>query len=330
MLIDSFERQINYLRISVTDRCNLRCAYCMPVGKIRWLPRPEILSKEEILQVVRSAADLGVSKIRLTGGEPLTRPDLVELVRDIKHVSGIQDISLTTNGMLLERFAGPLAEAGLSRVNISLDSLDPIKFRRITHFGELDRVWEGLLAAERAGLTPIKINMVVVRGVNEDEILDFANLTKEHAWQVRFIELMPVGNSGDWGIGFPAVPDRYYSVQEMMEILSAQKLEPVQNKVGSGPARTYRIPNAPGIIGLISPLGEHFCETCNRIRLTADGKLRPCLLSNLEISLKDALNRGDDLQSLIRSAVFQKPYGHTLTQKHPVKTQNRLMWQIGG
>jgi len=330
MLIDSFERQVNYLRISVTDRCNLRCAYCMPVGKIRWLPRPEILSNEEILQVVQSAADLGVSKIRLTGGEPLTRPDLVELVRDIKQVSGIQDISLTTNGMLLERFAGPLAGAGLSRVNISLDSLDPIKFRWITHYGELDRVWEGLLAAEGAGLTPIKINMVVVRGVNEDEVLDFANLTKEHAWHVRFIELMPVGNSGDWGVGFPAAPKRYFSVREMMEILSVEKLEPLENQVGSGPARTYRIPNAPGSIGLISPLGEHFCETCNRIRLTADGKLRPCLLSNLEIPLSDALKTGGDLQGLIRSAVFQKPSGHTLARNIPAKPQNRLMWQIGG
>ena len=330
MLIDPFERTIDYLRISVTDRCNLRCAYCMPAGLIQWLPQAKILSNAEILQIVAAAAGLGIRKIRLTGGEPLTRPNLVELVRGIKEFPGIQDISLTTNAMLLERYAQPLAEAGLRRVNISLDSLDPLKFRRITHYGDLERVWNGLLAAEKVGLTPIKINAVVVRGVNEDEILDFARLTLEHAWQVRFIELMPIGNSGDWGAGFPPEPERYFSVQEMMEILSSLNLEAVPSPTGSGPARMYRIPGAAGSVGVISPLGEHFCATCNRIRLTADGKLRPCLLSDAEVSLQEALYGERDLQHLIKRAVFQKPAGHTLTQQQTVAPQDRLMWQIGG
>lgn len=330
MLIDSFERTIDYLRISVTDRCNLRCAYCMPGGNIHWLPQAKILSNAEILQVVEAAAELGIRKIRLTGGEPLTRPNLVELVRGIKDVPGIRDISLTTNGMLLERQAQAIAEAGLSRVNISLDSLDPAKFQRITHYGNLERVWNGLLAAEQAGLTPIKINVVVVRGVNDDEILEFARQTIEHAWQVRFIELMPIGNSGDWGAGFPPEPERYFSVQEMMEILSRLDLDVVKSPMGSGPARMYRIPGAAGSVGVISPLGEHFCASCNRIRLTADGKLRPCLLSGAEISLHDALRENGDVRDLIKRAVIQKPAGHTLTQPHTAAPQDWLMWQIGG
>jgi len=190
----------------------------------------------------------------------------------------VRDISLTTNSMLLERHAQALAAASLSRVNISLDSLDPLHFKLITHHRDLARVWHGLLAAEQSGLTPIKINVVVVRGVNEDEILNLARLTIEHTWQVRFIELMPIGNSGDWGAGFPNEPERYFSVQEMMQILSSLDLKAVGSPSGSGPARIYRIPGAAGKIGVISPSGEYFCTICIRIRMAADGKQRPCLL----------------------------------------------------
>lgn len=330
MLLDTFNRTIDYLRISITDRCNLRCAYCMPRGNIQWLPQAQILSNDEIFQIVAAAAKLGVHKVRLTGGEPLTRPNLAQLIQGIRDVPGIRDISLTTNGMLLERQAQALAEAGLSRVNVSLDSLNAAKFRRISHNGDLERVWRGLLMAEQVGLTPIKINVVVVRGVNSDELLDFAHLTIEHPWQVRFIELMPVGNSGDWGSGFPPEPERYFSVQEMMEILGSLNLEAIQSPASSGPARMYRIPGAAGRLGVISPLGEHFCETCNRIRLTADGKLRPCLLSDSEVSLQAGLRGEKDLGALIRKAVFEKPAGHTLTQPQTAGPQDRLMFQIGG
>ncbi|HEY4723342.1 MAG TPA: GTP 3',8-cyclase MoaA, partial [Anaerolineae bacterium] len=225
-LIDRFGRRIDYLRISVTDRCNLRCVYCMPPQGVLWRPRAEILSYEEIVRVVEAGARLGIRKIRLTGGEPLVRPDLTTLVRAITHIPGIEEISLTTNGMLLEKLAEPLAQAGLRRVNVSLDTLDPIKFHRITRFGDIERVWRGIEAAGRAGLTPIKINTVVIRGVNDDELRDLARLTLDRAWHVRLIEWMPVGNSRDWGEGFPAGPDRYYPLHEMLRQLAPLGLKP--------------------------------------------------------------------------------------------------------
>lgn len=328
MLIDPFGRSITYLRISLTDRCNLRCAYCLPASGVKWLGQEELLSADEIVRVAESAASLGVNKIRLTGGEPLVRPDVIEIVERIAKIPGIQDLSLTTNAMLLGKMAQPLAAAGLNRVNISLDTLDPEKFHRITRYGEFARTWNGILAAEDAGLTPIKLNTVVVGGLNADELPALAHLTQEHPWHVRFIELMPVGNQQEWGDDLPSGDGRYVSVQSMHALLEGLALEPVEAAAGSGPARTFRIPGAPGTVGFISPLGEHFCSSCNRIRLTADGRLRACLLVDKEVSIREPLQQGSDLKTLLRQTVDQKPKNHELDLQH--YPEARHMSQIGG
>ncbi|NPV77968.1 MAG: GTP 3',8-cyclase MoaA [Anaerolineae bacterium] len=328
MLIDPFGRPITYLRISVTDRCNMRCVYCMPPEGIETRSHDEIMRYEEILQVVQTAAQHGITEVRLTGGEPLARAGIVSLVRMIAETPGIRDLSLTTNGLLLEKFAAELAEAGLKRVNISLDTLDPDKFSRITRGASLERVWSGLQAAESAGLTPIKLNTVAMKGVNEDELIDIARLSQRHPWRVRFIELMPVNNQTPWGEGFPSPQSAYLPIHDIRRILAPLDLQPVEEKSGSGPAREYRIPGAPGTVGFISPLGEHFCERCNRLRLTADGALRPCLLSDIEIPLLKALRAGEDIYPFLERAVLMKPEGHELVKNH--RPMTRCMIQIGG
>ncbi|MBE7434634.1 MAG: GTP 3',8-cyclase MoaA [Anaerolineales bacterium] len=327
--IDPFGRSITYLRISLTDRCNLRCVYCMPKDGLQWQPREEQLSADEILRVVETASRWGVRRVRLTGGEPLMHPLIVEIVRRIASIPNIEEVSLTTNAMLLGRLAQPLADARLSRVNISLDTLDRKKFTRITRGGDIDQVWEGIAAAERAHLTPIKLNTVIVRGLNDDELPALARLTIVHDWHVRFIELMPVGNIQDWGDGFPTPSERYVSVQEMRAQLSAFDIQPVQAVIGNGPARTFRIPGALGTVGFISPLGEHFCDTCNRLRLTADGKLRPCLDNSNEISLREAVRSGQPLDDHYRQAILNKPQHHKMLTTVPAGSQ-RGMSQIGG
>ncbi len=329
MWLDTFGRTIDYLRISVTDRCNLRCVYCMPEHGVRWQPREEQLSVEEIGRIVEAAARGGVKRVRLTGGEPLVHPHIVEIVRRIAATAGVEDVSLTTNGMLLERLAQPLAEAGLQRVNISLDTLNAAKFARITRGGDISRVWNGIAAAERAGLTPLKLNTVIVRGLNSDELASLAQLTLENDWHVRFIELMPIGNTQAWGTDFPDADARYMSVHEMRLALSVFGLEPTSGPTGNGPARNYRIPGALGTIGFISPLGEHFCESCNRLRLTADGKLRPCLALPTELSLREALRAGQSIDPLIGRAIAQKPAGHDMVAAVSAASQ-RGMSQIGG
>ena len=298
---------------------------------MNWLPRGELLSRAEIVRVVKAGAHLGFRRIRLTGGEPLIRPDIEALVGDIASIQGIEDVSLTTNGIHLEKLAKPLSHAGLKRVNISLDTLDADKFRHITRYGDFRRVWNGLMAAESAGLTPLKLNTVVVHGFNADELLTIARLTIDHPWHVRFIELMPVGNLGDWGAGFPAAPERYISVQQMRAQLSMLNLQPSTPVKGNGPARTFRIPNALGTVGFISPLGEHFCDMCNRLRLTADGRLRSCLLVEGEVNLRPALKQRDDilLESLLVQSVKAKPEGHHLFPNQPANT-SRHMAQVGG
>lgn len=328
LLRDSLGRRITYLRVSVTDRCNLRCVYCMPPEGVKRLAHREIMSFEEIAAVVKTAAAHGVRAIRLTGGEPLVRRDLPELVRMIANIEGIEDISLSTNGLRLEELAAALAESGLKRVNLSLDTLQPEKFSRITRGGSLDSFWRGVEAAEKAGLTPLKFNAVVLRGINDDELTALASLSLEHPWHVRFIELMPVNNQSPWGEGFPSPVDAYLSIQEMKQILSPLGLEAVETEVGSGPAREFRLRRAKGRIGFISPVGEHFCEDCNRMRLTADGNLRPCLLSNVEIPLLAALRAGEPLLPLLQAAVQIKPEGHELLQAHA--PSGRCMQQIGG
>lgn len=328
MLTDRFKRPITYLRISVTDRCNLRCVYCLPQEGLTWQPRENQLSVEEITSLTLAIAQAGVTHVRLTGGEPLVRPDIVEIVKCIASIPTIEEVSLTTNAMLLERFAQPLAEAGLKRVNISLDTLDREKFRRITRGGTIDCLWRGTEAAERAGLTPIKLNTVVVKGLNDDELPELARLTIENSWHVRFIELMPVGNAQDWGAGFPGSFDRYLSVQEMRTRLVGYNLQPAIAPIGNGPARTFRIPGALGTVGFISPLGEHFCQSCNRLRLSADGFLRPCLLIDNEINVRDPLRAGEPLLPLFERAVDAKPEGHELFLHH--YPESRRMAQIGG
>lgn len=339
MLTDAFGRPIDYFRISVTDRCNLRCAYCLPEHGVDWLPRQELLNKDEIVRVVKAGARLGIRKVRLTGGEPLIRPDILALVSEIASITGIEDVSLTTNGIHLEKLARPLANAGLRRVNVSLDTLDADKFRRITRYGDFDRLWNGLLAADSAHLAPLKLNSVIVGGLNADEIPALACLTVDHPWHVRFIELLPVGNLGDWGAGFPATSERYISVQQMRMQLapynpstgSGQALQPATPPTGNGPARTFRIPGAKGTIGFISPLGEHFCESCNRLRLTADGRLRSCLLVEGEVNIRAALQSHDDalLESLLIQSVKAKPEGHPLLSNQPALTSRRMA-QVGG
>jgi cyclic pyranopterin phosphate synthase len=329
MLIDPFGRAITYFRISLTDRCNLRCVYCMPHKGLQWQPREEQLSAGEIVRVVEAAASEGVTRVRLTGGEPLVHPHVVEIVRGIASIKGIDEVSLTTNAILLAQLAQPLADAGLKRVNISLDSLDADKFRRITRGGKIDRVWKGIAAAERAHLAPLKLNTVIVRGLNADELPALAQLTIENDWHVRFIEVMPIGNAQDWGEGFSAPDERYVSVQEMRAALSTFDLQPVTAPIGNGPARTYRIPGALGTVGFISPLGEHFCQNCNRLRLTSDGKLRSCLVIPAEVSLRDAVRRGKPLEDFFRQALAQKPEHHDMLVSVPAGSQ-RGMSQIGG
>lgn len=329
MFIDPFGRPVTYLRISLTDRCNLRCVYCMPKEGLQWQPRADQLSVEEIVRVVETAAQGGVKRVRLTGGEPLVHPQIVEIVRRIASVQNIEEVSLTTNAMLLERLAQPLSDAGLGRVNVSLDSLDANKFRRITRGGELDRVWRGIAAAERAHLAPIKLNTVIVRGLNDDEISALAQLTMKHDWHVRFIEVMPIGNAQDWGEGFPAPNERYVSVQEIKAHLGTWNLKPETSPIGNGPARTYRIPDGLGTIGFISPLGEHFCQNCNRLRLTSDGRLRSCLVLPAEVSLRDAVRQGHPLESYFERAIAQKPEHHDLQVAMPAGSR-RGMSQIGG
>ena len=328
MLVDHYGRAITYLRMSITDRCNLRCAYCQPASGLLWITDDRLLDKDDFVRLAQAAASLGITKVRITGGEPLVHPDVLEIVTRIASIPGIDDLSLTSNAILLEKMAEPLAAAGLKRVNISMDTLDPGKYRRVTRFGNFDQAWKGILAAEKAGLTPIKLNSVVVGGFNDDEIPALARLSIDHPWHIRFIELMPVANSQDWGDGLPPVDRRYVSVQTMHEMLSDLSLTPETTSANAGPERMFRIPGAAGTVGFISPLGEHFCARCNRLRLTADGRLRSCLLVDKEISIRDAIKSGADLEILLKKAVEEKPRGHELHDHNCPDT--RCMSQIGG
>ena len=328
MLMDRYGRQITYLRVSVTDRCNLRCVYCMPPEGIQRQPQESIMRYEEIVAVVRAAAEAGISKVRITGGEPLVRAGLPGLIRMIAQIPGIEDISLTTNGLLLGRMAGELKEAGLTRINVSLDTLNPDKFRRITRGGQFEKVWQGLEAAERNGLTPIKINAVAMRGVNDDELVDLARLSVARDWHVRFIEMMPVNNQQPWGDGFPDPQDVYLPISEIKKALAPLGLTPLPSHLNDGPAVEFRLRDGKGRIGFISPVSEHFCQQCNRLRMTADGAFRPCLLQDIEIPFLKALREGEPVMPFIQKAIDSKPSGHDLSQNHlPV---SRSMIQIGG
>jgi len=326
MAFDSFGRKIHYLRISLTDHCNLRCVYCMPEDMV-FRPRAEMMQDEEVLFLARLFAELGFDKIRLTGGEPTVRAHLVDIVRGITTTPGIRSVSLTTNGMLLSKLADPLAAAGLGRVNVSIDTLNPAKFKRMTRGGDMETVWEGILAAEAVGLTPVKLNAVVVRGYNDEDVVDLANLTREHHWQMRFIEMMPFGGSTD------LQTKQLVSSKEIQDRIeqSLGSLTPVNGGDLDGEARLYRIPGAQGDIGFISSVSAPFCADCSRARLTPEGILRMCLLRDYEIDLLTPLRAGaslEELRKLVLEAVWNKPWGHGLANGEIAI--NRAMNEIGG
>lgn len=326
LLRDAYGRHLHYLRVSLTDACNLRCVYCMPED-IRFRPASALLQDEEILTLIRVAASLGVDKIRLTGGEPTMRRGVVELVRAIRAISGIRRIAMTTNGVKLVKLAQPLAEAGLDQVNISIDSLNPARFRTITRRGDLRDVWRGIAAAEAAGLAPIKLNCVVTRGFNDDEVVDLARLTLTHPWHVRFIELMPLGSVAHFQ------QDQVVPSGETQARIAAAlgPVLPVPGHNGHDPAQSYRLSGAIGQLGFISSITQPFCAGCNRLRLTADGKLRLCLLRDDEVDLLTPLRAGANfasLQHIMAEAAYRKPWGHRLEQDDIARS--REMSQIGG
>ena len=326
MALDRFGRTIHYLRISLTDHCNLRCLYCMPDDPT-FRPNAELMQDGEILRFVRIFAGLGFDKIRLTGGEPTIRADVIGLVRGIAQTPGIRSLSMTTNGVLLSYLAKPLAEAGLKRVNISLDTVDSAKYKRLTRQGDLDSVWAGIHAAEQAGLAPIKINAVIVRDYNEQDAIELARLTLQHEWQVRFIEMMPFAGATEFQLSGGVQADEIKTWIETefgtLESLNGGQLE--------GEARIFRIPGSQGTIGFIATVSKPFCATCSRLRLTADGRLRLCLLRELEIDLLTPLRTGAsdiELRQLIQEGIWEKPWGHLLEENEiPL---NRAMSQIGG
>jgi len=326
MAFDRFGRKIHYLRISLTDHCNLRCIYCMPED-MTFRPPSEMMQDGEVLLLTRLFAALGFDKIRLTGGEPTIRAHIVDIVRGIASTPGIRHVTMTTNGVLLAKLSKPLAAAGLERVNISIDTLNPAKFKRLTRFGDIEDIWAGILAAESAGLTPVKLNAVVVRGYNEEDVVDLARLTREHPWQVRFIEMMPFGGITYLQTGqMVTVGEMQARIEQALGVLS-----PTNGGNLDGEARIYRIPDAQGDIGFISSVSAPFCADCTRARLTPEGILRMCLLREYEIDLLTPLRAGASLEVLrkmVLEAVWKKPWGHGLANGEiPL---NRLMSEIGG
>lgn len=329
MPTDTFGRKINYLRISIIDHCNLRCVYCMPLRGLEFVPSDEVLTAQEIEIVVKAASSVGFNKIRLTGGEPTLRRDLIDIVQRISKVDGIDQVSMTTNAILLPDLATPLKKAGLSRINIHVDTLDPQRLQRVMRFGMLEDIMNGIYAAESAGLTPIKINSVVVRDYNEEDVVALARLTMEKDWHVRFIELMPLGSGECARLSLSQfVPNR--ETRDRIEN-SLGLLNVLPNQNPSDESRNYRFENGRGVVGFISPVSEPYCDTCNRMRLTADGKFHLCLLNDDEMDVKSVLRNGGNIDSvaqILNKAVSLKPTGHRLQEG--VFTQNRQMFQIGG
>ena len=324
-LLDQFGRRIEYLRISVTDRCNFRCSYCMPLEGLPWLPKADILSYEEIAEVVRQLAPMGLRRVRITGGEPTIRPQLATLVRMLRAIPAVEDIALSTNGVRLPEMARELADAGLDRVNMSSDSL---KADRIASIARRDLRFDPVVAAsaaQDAGLAPIKLNVVVMRGVNDDELLDFARLTLHRPWHVRFIELMPVGEMAMLSDAHVVPSD------EILRRIAAEfgALEPVAGPVrGNGPAAYHRLPGAIGSVGVITPMTHTYCGSCNRVRLTADGRLRTCLFGDHEVDLRTPLRAGVPLDSFVHRALAEKPEAHALLARRVGGL--RALSQVGG
>lgn len=313
-MVDSYARAITYLRISITDRCNYRCRYCMPDGGIEKCAHGDICSLEELRDMAAAAVHCGVRKIRVTGGEPLVRRGAVDFCRMLAEILGVEELCVTTNGSLLAEQAAALREAGVTHLNISLDTLKEERFRAITRLGALSDVLRGIEAAERAGFEKIKLNCVLLGGVNDDEIADFAALTRAHDWQVRFIERMPMGCGRDFGAYLPA--------QAVLE--RCPELEAISH---DGVAACYRFPGAKGTVGLIAPMSHAFCSECSRVRITADGKLKPCLHSAAELSLRGL--SGDELEAAIRRGILMKPERHHMDETGETEAQ-RGMFAIGG
>jgi len=326
---DRFGREIDYLRISLTDHCNLRCVYCMPLTGLTFRPAAEQLTAAEIETVARAAVAVGFRKFRLTGGEPTLRADLLDIVARLGAIAGVDDLAMTTNGVLLPRLARDLAAAGLRRVNVHLDSLDPDRLARVMRWGTLAEIWAGIEAAEDAGLAPIKLNSVVARGFNEGDVVPLAMLTLERPWHVRFIETMPLGPGETAAVSRAClVPSR--ESRALIE-RALGRLTPLPAQHPADESRNFRLPDARGVIGFISPVSEPYCGTCNRMRLTADGRFHLCLLNDDELDVRAALRRGADLErigALLLRAVGAKPTGHRLDVGR--STEDRQMFQIGG
>jgi len=327
-LIDPRNRCIDYLRVSVTDRCNLSCVYCRPRTRMKAVAHGDILRYEEIRRLVAVAAPLGISHVRITGGEPLVRRGIVPFIDSLRGIPGIEDISVTTNGVLLEEMAEGLRAAGISRLNISLDTLDPKRFSSITGSDLWGKVWRGIEAAEKLGFDPIKLNMVPVKGVNDDEVVEFARLTVERPVHVRFIEFMPIGARDRWNM------DACVPTAEIRRTVEREfgQLEPAGRGAGAGPSQNFRIPGGRGVIGFITPISKHFCDSCRRLRLTADGKIRPCLLSDTEIDVITPMRGGcgdAELERFLRLALEIKPERHYIAET-PGGCYERTMSRIGG
>ncbi len=325
-ITDSYNRHIDYLRISLTDKCNLQCVYCMPSKGLKFFRNSEIMTDGEIVRFVRIAHKHGLRKVRFTGGEPLLRKNIVKLIASIKNI-GIADVSLTTNGTMLASLAEDLKKAGLDRVNISLDTMKADRYKEITRKGDIARVWEAIKEAERVSLSPVKINMVPIRGINDDEILSFAALTFEKDYHIRFIEFMPASSDGIWR------REKCVSSKEILDAISILgNLESFKFR-GEGPSRNYRINGAVGVIGIISPISDHFCNSCNRLRLTSIGRIRPCLFSEEEIDIKTPMRNGasdEEVENLFLQAIKVKPERHLINENKTVSEHIKTMSKIGG
>ena len=333
-LIDNSGREISYLRVSITDRCNYRCIYCRPEEQFEFIPHEEILRYEEIVEIIEEAVNLGITKVRITGGEPLARKGVVGFIKKLREIKKLEDISLTTNGFFLSEYAEKLKDAGLNRVNISLDSLQEEKYKRITRGGSLEKALKGIDSALKAGLLPIKINTVLIRGINDDEVEDFVRLTLGRPLNIRFIEFMPSGEELKENYR-----DKFISVLEIKENLAEKySFRSIDINLGNGPAKYYQIKGGQGTIGFITALSQHFCKTCNRIRLTSEGKLRPCLFSNMEVDIKQAIRNAKTDDKIIRSKIIRnnigkavsiKPEGHKLNEKFSNRDSFKMS-KIGG
>ncbi len=330
-LIDPFGRKHDYLRISVTDQCNLRCLYCMPEEGMEFMESEKLLRFDEIVEVVRAGAEMGIRKLRITGGEPLVRRNIEQLIADLASIPGIDDIAMTTNGIFLAKKAADLKAAGLNRVNISLDTLDPSRFRMIARRGDLSKVLEGIEASAKVGFDPIKLNMVLLKDINDDEIGDFLRMSKDHPLHVRFIEYMPIGHADDnW-------KKHYQPLARVFEIANelGYEVNPIGDLLGNGPSENFQIKAGAGTFGLIHPVSNHFCEQCNRLRLTSDGHLKPCLYWMEELNVRPHLGDKTALMQLFEKSMINKPKNHEMAAKLNNEDQShtpteRRMSQIGG